>query len=278
MGEQPYFVQFPHPGREHAPKSAEMGWNVGVHARKFMRATGTYLDGTTARTGSFTMWGEWEPPSEIVHRFDSPAAGFPRLVHRPILRKPDDAGWRQNTDPFVFGDHMLYSNCRQLRNHKLRELAPGSLVLFGSRLAGQFVLDTLLVVGSSQPLDIAGSSASDWPSAEWDCIVEPLTLDPALTGLTFRRYEGARYSGSIDEPFSFVPCLPWADDGAPFRRPAIQLDRKWITPGLTQAARATPASTDELASLWRQLRDQVEESSGLHLGVHIDLPVSQPPE
>ncbi len=68
---------------------------------------------------------------------------------RPFWQVPKDGGWRQNTDPLVFGDHFLYSNCRQRQNGKMRDLAHGSLVLFGSKLGGQFVLDTLFVVDGS---------------------------------------------------------------------------------------------------------------------------------
>ena len=46
-----------------------------------------------------------------------------------------DGVWRQNTDPFVFGERFHYTGClRHTRRGptQLRYLAPGSLVLFGS--------------------------------------------------------------------------------------------------------------------------------------------------
>lgn len=60
----------------------------------------------------------------------------------------------QNTYPYVFGDNFLYSNCRQNdRRGPLRtqRLAVGSLILFGSQLAREFVIDAVFVLGQAQP-------------------------------------------------------------------------------------------------------------------------------
>jgi hypothetical protein len=59
--------------------------------------------------------------------------GDPHWLHEPYWEVPRHRLHLQNTDPLVFGDRFLYSNCRQGRNRKLRELAPGSLVVFGSK-------------------------------------------------------------------------------------------------------------------------------------------------
>jgi hypothetical protein len=195
------------------------------------------------------------------------------VLHEPFLSPPSDAGWRQNTDPFVFGPRIIYSNCRQLRNRKLRSLAWGSVVLFGSRVAGEFVLDTLLVVGDSQNFEVLGTDLSGLSAAEWECVAEPLQLDPNLEGRRFRRYEGTLRSESPDSLFSFVPCLPWNVEGSPFRRPVIRLDPRWITPGLAQAAKATPATDAELAILWREVREQVE-AQDLCLAVNLETPAA----
>ena len=66
------FVQFPHPGSEHKLEGPEMGWSRRKnHARKFLKADGRYLENGTVRVGSFSFWGEWEPPSRMVEPLDS---------------------------------------------------------------------------------------------------------------------------------------------------------------------------------------------------------------
>ena len=146
MTDQLTFVQFPHPGGEHRPTGLEMPWNTGLRARKFLKAHGRYLVEGEVRTGPFTFWGEWEAQSRIVETYKN-RPGWPRALHEPYWDVPADTRSLQNTDPLVFGDRFLYSNCRQRSNGKLRALAPGSLILFGSKVGGQFALDTMFVIG-----------------------------------------------------------------------------------------------------------------------------------
>jgi hypothetical protein len=143
-------VRFPHPGREHQPGAADlMPWNRDAHARKFLLADGRWTSGDDMLIGPVTLWGEWEPDSEVVGRLDQPVvAGGPRYLHKPLLPSSNPEGFHQNTDPLVL-DGFTYSNCRQHRNRKLRALVPGSLVLFGSMVASEFVLDTCFVVDDS---------------------------------------------------------------------------------------------------------------------------------
>ncbi len=153
-------VQFLHPGREHVPPAGAsvMGWNRGEHRRKFLRVPGRCLDGGgVVRSGVVSVWAEWEPQSRVVERHRGPCTPMPRFVHEPVLARPGQRV-RQNTDPYVFGESFLYSNCRQftsqLRPTRLQRLPLGSVVLFGSHLRGQFVLDTVLVVASRTPYTI----------------------------------------------------------------------------------------------------------------------------
>src|SRR2546421_5382084 len=110
---QVVFVQFPHPGGEHHPPGAAMPWNVGTHRRKFLLAPGRYLgpDDDVVQAAELVLWAEWEPPSQIIARW--PVRGqLPRALHRPYWTYPVGAGLRQNTDPWVWGQRMLYSNCK----------------------------------------------------------------------------------------------------------------------------------------------------------------------
>ena len=111
-------------------------------------------------TGVVVFWGEWEPESE-GEPIASTGPDGPRWIHRPYYVRPTSyPGDLQNTDPFVFGDRFLYTLCRQTKpisGHArptfLRDLAPGSLILFGSLKGGDFVLDTALVVAEGVLFD-----------------------------------------------------------------------------------------------------------------------------
>src|SRR5689334_11311120 len=119
-----------------------MPWNNGEHGRKFLKGTGTYVREGFPYTGSFVFWGEWEPPS-FAARLSESSDGLPGWVHEPVWKEPARRKLLQNTDPLVFGDRFLYSNCRQTHVSSLRNLAPGSLVVFGSKLARRWVVDTV---------------------------------------------------------------------------------------------------------------------------------------
>src|SRR5438445_3836177 len=61
------FVQFIHPGGEHAPDEGDIkSWNLGMHRRKFMLAEGDYIYEGQRQHGRIAFWGEWEPPSRVV--------------------------------------------------------------------------------------------------------------------------------------------------------------------------------------------------------------------
>jgi hypothetical protein len=266
------FVQFPHPGAEHRPTGESMDWNRRDHARKFLRASGEYLLDGRVRAGPLTFWGEWEPQSRIIARLTDARPGLPHWVHEPTWERPRHRTGLKNTDPLVFGDRFLYSNCRQQRNRKLRGLGPGSLVLFGSKLHGEFVLDTVFVVDDESTRYML-SQADEIPAPDWTraVLLEPLKAASDGHAAPFRMYQGRRRRTNHD-PFSFVPCMPWRDDGAPFARPAIRLGRRWIEPNLAQGAKATPATTDEIRHLWREIVDQVAERAGLGLGFNLEPP------
>lgn len=275
MGDQLMFVQFPHPGGEHRPVEERMPWNRGNHLRKFLRADGDYVLDGNRHAGRLVFWGEWEPPSRIIARFPDGGLGEPRCLHEPVLEVPSDGGWRQNTDPLVFGDTFLYTNCRQPRNHKLRELAPGSLILFGSKLGPRahpdFVLDTVFVVEDGVEYVIEASAALDCCRWVQDVVFEPLRLGGDEPGRPYRMYRSRVYAGEASVPFSFVPCLPAGASPMRFARPVIRLDRRWLNPQRTMGAGAVPATTDELAEIWRDVVRQVT-AAGLALGTRLEVP------
>ena len=282
-------MQFPHPGREHGPDAGDptrKRWepDFAPHARKFMASPGTWRDSLDAPTqkGEIVFWGEWEAAS-TVEPVETRVPGGPEWLHRPFFEGLDNAppgAIRQNTDPFVFGDRFLYTYCRQPSNRNLRELADGSLILFGS-MAGpskqrKFVLDTVLVVAESVAHTRKTYAAE--AAARTNDVFRLTTLDPMYQKepgnrrtTDARLYLGATADNPLNGIFSFVPCLP-AKAGGSFARPAIDLPYPFINPNRAQQAATIPIDDPaELRRLWRDVVRQVI-ASGCALGLTVALP------
>lgn len=154
-GNEKRFVQFMHPGGEHSLKTGTK-WNMGSHKRKFVRNPGKYLDNGQEKDGLLQFWTEWEAQCRLVTKITTSGDKGPRYVYEPYYSLPDNYDGLQNTDPFVFGERFYYTCCRQFvrgkagrfNSTKVRHLAPGSVILFGSCVGKEFVLDTVFVVGS----------------------------------------------------------------------------------------------------------------------------------
>ena len=271
-----YIVQFPHPGGEHRPGGDHMDWNRGDHRRKFLLASGTYLEAGDVRRGPVTFWGEWEPQSRVVELYTPGLRDGPRWLHEPWWEVPRHRRLLQNTDPLVFGDRFRYSNCRQARNAALRRLPPGSLVLFGSASRGAFVLDTVFIV-ARPGVDYLRGAPDHLAVPEWvrSVVFDPLRAAEDRGHEALRLYEGARHADHPSEPFSFVPCRPYVPGGGAFARPVIELDPGWLTPRLAMGAKASEATRDEVDRVWAAVVDQVV-AAGLCLGLELDVPPQVP--
>ena len=159
MADNQRFVQFPHPGREHEPDLAGgKAWNTlnSQHARKFMEFGGKWIENDgSGRSGNLRAWGEWEAESDLVCGLIQPRqdSHYPRHLWHPYYIPRDNYQWLHNTDPFIFGERFLYSNCKQVTVSSLAHLGRGSVIAFGSgmKIAGnpEWVLDTVLVVADS---------------------------------------------------------------------------------------------------------------------------------
>lgn len=279
MRDRRCFVQFIHPGGEHRPDSGDVkSWNVGPHRRKFLRCAGRYRDGGRSRQGELAFWGEWEPESYVVARLDGSAPGAPRYMYEPYYVMPRSTAWRQNTDPFVFGDRFVYTGCLQHTSKgatQLRHLVPGSLILFGSCFErSRFVIDTVFVVANHV----------DHTERTWRHLLDGRVSETyrAVTmeqwykgdvpeGRSFRLYFGATPEDPVHGMFSFFPCLPDVKGATGFARPAITLPG-FVTPHLTQGKKiARDLSADEVRSLWGRVVRQVERE-GMCLGTYAALP------
>jgi hypothetical protein len=271
-------VQFPHPGGEHVPRGDEMAWNTAPHRRIFLKNPGSTVsqDGSVTFVGSLAFWGEWEPPSSVERRWPR-ENGSPTVLHAPCWDDPGPPGRRQNTDPWVFGSHFLYSNCKQLTPRgapsAMQRLATGSMILFGSARLSEFVLDTVFVVGDVigrfRPVDgvESGTPAFDV------CTANSLATEPdRINRGTFTIFRGATPQQPVNGMFSFVPSRRSGDDDCRFARPAIRL------PGIINPlSRQSPSGAKvlrgraEVSTAWNEVVEQVK-TAGLELGVDLAEP------
>lgn len=252
-------VQFPHFGSERLPKPLAVGatlpWNVGEHGRKYLVAEGAAWDGVELLHGEFEFWGEWEPPS-VVERVNSAGEGLPQALQRPRFEVPTDGRWRQNTDPLVLGDTFCYSNCKQHSNGKLRRLDRGSVILFGSKLAHRFVLDTVFVVSSR--IDYKPSEGLPNAGVLQDLVIGPLAVDDKAADWEFTLYTGASFERPVDGMFSFAPCVPHRTDRGGFARPAPEL--QLLNQKLSMGARVVESTRETVIATWQSVVAQVLEA------------------
>ena len=252
-------------------------------------ASGSTTNGSR-QAGNLYAWGEWEPESEIVSKLNPPDDDpqHPRYLWRPYYVPKKDYRGLHNTDPFIFGERFLYSNCGQKdrgRGRGLRHLAQGSVIAFGSGKAvsgeQRWMLDTVLVVRDSVDYDAskARTALRGWvPDAFLDVTGGPLadnTEGPvsgtcAPIGARLRLYRGATLNDPVDGMFSFFPARA---AGRWFPRPLIDLPSDYFNAAAWRGPKGTGRSRtpDELRDLWDSLVAQVH-NAGLVLGTHAELP------
>ena len=86
------------------------------------------------RTGDLYAWGEWEPESDLIQDLRQPGGDslYHRYLWQPHYIPRDDYSNLHNTDPFIFGERFLYSNCGQEAKPGLKHPGDGSVIAFGS--------------------------------------------------------------------------------------------------------------------------------------------------
>ena len=145
-----------------------------------------------------------------------------RYLWRPRCRARKRYLGLHNTDPFIFGERFLYSNCGQIgvSREGLRKLDRGSVVVFGSSKkleAGNraWMLDTVLVVKDFRDYDCAKAPEELQecvPSEFLTATAAPLASNPKTNKARLRLYTGATPGDRVFGMFSFFPALPAARD------------------------------------------------------------------
>ena len=251
-------IILPHPGGERLPsrRSNRVPWPPfgAAHRRKFLQAPGEWALSTGESGDSLLeFWGEYEGPT-FCSRLP-PGRGLPQAVHS-IDPRPEPP--TRNTDPWVFHQGFVWSLCR----HKnLPTIVPsGTVVLFGSTVSGEWLLDTVFVV-NRRIAGVAGKIGGPY---------DRLVL-PTIPG-AFQPFIGIPYTTAA-ELFSFVPARRIDNEHKPFRRPSMNslfsllrkgTDRQPPSPRNAQGL-AVCTAIGGVRSFWNALVRETEEA-GLVLG------------
>ena len=242
-----------------------------------MQLNGAWIDESDyLRPGLLWAWGEWEAQSKKLRNLPkSTNAVLPRRLWEPYYQPPNEYQELHNTDPFIFGDRFLYSNCQQWGTSRngLRLLDWGSVIAFGSRLNHEWVLDTVLVVK-----DFVDYEARAARSILADCAPETFLdvsgrpIEHGDCGL--RLYRGATPSDRVNGMYSFFPAAPAGGDTG-FPRPIITLPDEYFGKKVQYAKGHKlddpDVGSDKLRELWDCLVRQVRHA-GLVLGTRAELP------
>ncbi|MCY2987436.1 MAG: hypothetical protein NTY19_06165 [Planctomycetota bacterium] len=275
------FIQFPHPGGECRPgPDGKIEWNPSSedHCRKFLHQKGRWVTGpddSSPKEADLDFWAEWEPQSELIRRLPRGQPGSPKFLLRPRFFPKTCYQGLHNTDPFVFGDQFYYCVCKQEKT--MRRLAPGSIIVFGSRLKRSFVLDTVFVVEAWEPHNADNYQTLPVPEVYRAAGLAPLYDggDSCCTnaqGEPHRLYHGAMHDNRCHGMFSFFPCLPTSEFPAGFARPNICLP-ELISQGLPMGLKIShPLTADQANALWNRVAKQVREHQSLRLGVFAEIP------
>jgi|Deesub1362B_J571_1020462.scaffolds.fasta_scaffold02121_4 hypothetical protein len=277
-GDKLCFVQFIHPGKEHSPNNADIkNWNNMIPKRKFLQSKGRYISDNRIEEGNILFWGEWEPESRVIKKIDKPIPNGPRYIYEPYYRIPKSYHGLKDTDPFVFGNPFYYTACQQYAKKnptQLRNLSRGSVILFGSCVNQNFVLDTVFVVNDwinhnkNNYKNVLKGKISEVYA---DVTLSPLYQELSAESKSYRLYFGATFYSPLKGMFSFFPCLPCDDNPKGFARPIIKI-KNIITNDLRQGRKITVMKNiDEVTILWNNVVKQVTKK-GLKLGIFAQLP------
>jgi len=304
----PKLVQFMHPGRQPGPgRDPKLKtWNTGEHRRCFLMAPGSYctsISGSAGKADRILFWGEWEAPA---HAIPLPAGGPAHAAFVPSQPEFPNTSGVQNTDPFVVDGPFMYSCCRQVRSSGtatyLRELSRGDVLLFGSRLAGDFVLDTVFVVAESElysphtgPEEFEDRAPASFVEATLKPLAFPEGRNTTETGSSlcglirckpfsgcppdpsvqvwFRLHWGATPEKRVNGMFSFAPAKVATRSLIAFERPKI---KSLVAPGMTMGfRRCLPEGADasEVRRGWQAVTAAVLDA-GLVLSTRLNVPTA----
>ena len=234
-----------------------LGWNTfNRHKRKFIKRSGSYLNGSTVHNADIYFWGEYEAGSDCtVVSNNRPKAIHDVLIPaRGVSPIPTSA---LNTDPYVFGNHFKHICCGMRKNGG--KYQPGDVILFGKVFYDITLdrhcmfLDTVFVVKDAVQVNMSLNYTQYYKAG-----IEP------TYGKYKIFYRGVPFSPDV-KYFSFVPCKTDYSQG---QLPKIDLTSLSFTINKQfNSWRAKPINLTN--SVWNTIINEVLKS-GWKLGIHID--------
>lgn len=284
-------IQFPHPGNEYKYSKEEKNcgikkWNAGsCHSRNFIKAYGRYIDSSNQpKNGILSFWGEWEPPATATKLDKTSGTDMPLYLIEPNLSlSSSEIG--MNTDPLVFGSCFKYAICRQKsKNGILKNLEPGSIILFGCIRRDSFLLDTVFVTGEKRiPFNLQNPSAlkeineyeqykrivlDTFNKEKSSCACTPYKKNVSSCipqdDNTNIYYEGVKYDSPINGMYSFVPARIFEDGNTGFERLVLNTtDFPEIKERCSRnfCTILESSGTDSIKSFWNRLSDATLKNS-----------------
>ncbi len=225
------------------------------HRRKLIINEISYLNkySEVCTTDNGYFWGEWEAESDCQKRdnfylhsikYPSEIETNKKIADCNKCRK--DEYQVLNTDPYVFGNYFIYSNCMQDRYRNLKALKENDLIIFGSQKSNFFIIDTVFVV--------------DKQIRKEDCSECFIRATGNLIDDTYQIYKGKTFKED-NGLFSFFPCST-----QPFERPRIVIN------GTNDAQKQGVAYIRvNSVEVWNSIKKQVVKS-GCMLGIYAKEP------
>lgn len=247
--------------------------NLDNHKRKFISHPGWFVDPLNAQPikTDLNFWGEWEPQSrfELTDKKNRPE--LPNAIHYPMISSRGLG--KHNTDPFVFGDHFYYTNCKQKQTRagkKMLSLSHNSIIIFGSeKNKSKFLIDTVFVVDNSESMLQYKMHPNLYPNT-----LRKATLD-LNGGLDYWHvlYKGKMYDialsfkENLNSTFCFVPCKT-AKESILFERPEIDWKKFNLQKPGAGSVLYEIKSTSK-TSFWNDLVTEITKQ-GFSLGIRFD--------
>lgn len=303
----PTIVQFFHTGRERVFPVAENSMTARVpwarekedgksnddcgicsgHARRLVVHDGEYVDMRgVLRTGKLAFWTEWEAATTATRMPPSSVPGCAKWCHAVESPLVNTFMNGINTDPCVFGSTFKYCCCQQhvkgeVGSRMLRLLAPGSIVLFGSRFKTRFLLDTVFVVSCKRADYTERDSVSIGRLGVSD-EYRALSLDRLRGKQDNTFFRGATFDSQVESIWSFTPAREFSKSdsrcGERFildigkLNDAFKAERPLSTDPLKkQGITICRTDTENVIKAWKEILRQVRDKKFLP-AVHFDWP------
>lgn len=237
-------IQFIHSGKTDK-RIGHILRNEDSHKRRLIKNEISFVDnGKLVEKQKGYFWGEWEAGvyNEKEDAYTVSTVKYPcdTLINSEnrLNSCKTACGGKLNTDPYVFGNYFIYSNCMQQRYKKLKKLKENDIIIFGSHKADSFVLDTVFVVDKI---------ITESEKAKLSHCFKTATLNSLDANCVI--YCGKTYKDNPNGLYSFFPC-----NDKPFDRPEIKAD------GISQQTQGIHYIKDQSAEeIWKQLKMQTEK-------------------